>query len=631
MTACKIRASVIKLPWVEAVLWLAPALALLWVYVGSFGAPVSSVRPHLKIIGLLLICFWCLRYIGHVSIHSLRYKSVIITLAIFFIAVAYSIMLGYYLVVWAGLRSWGNVVSWQLVSTYLMRIDVLLDAFEISGVTVAVCVTLIVAAIWSAFIWLYRVADWPSLVAAGQKRFALVVAMALLIASAFELFVNSILYADNSDKSPIALTINPVRVQLQSSSVSRSPLLAQAETRARQTYASADIASKPNVILFVVDALRADHMHVNGYERSTTPYLDRLMKEHESISLPHIHSVCAESSCGLMALMSSRNMHQFVEKPFSFQEVLATHGYDINLILGGDHTNFYGLREAYGAADYYFDGSMADRKMMNDDTILTQALEIRTANPQPRPAFFQFHLMSVHALGKRGVGGVPFQPARSIYAALARRPVSQFSTEDRLEIINNYDNGIIDADHIIYKILKTLEYKNYLDNALVVITADHGELLGEAGMYTHAASLRRAVLNIPLVMIKFGRAAKAPFGAMTRLHGSQIDIAPTILAELGFPIPESWKGLPLGSSFDEQRRNKLIYFQQGREVGLIDQRHPLDTWKYIDEVPRENNQRAFNIAKDWSEVSNLISNISTSQRKAWDAALLDLAVIARTH
>ena len=66
------------------------------------------------------------------------------------------------------------------------------------------------------------------------------------------------------------------------------------------------------------------------------------------------------------------------------QQVLKLHGYRIHMILGGDHTNFYGLKELYGNVDTYFDGSQAPEYFKNDDRLVvdrTKALPIGTVTP----------------------------------------------------------------------------------------------------------------------------------------------------------------------------------------------------------------------------------------------------------
>jgi len=74
----------------------------------------------------------------------------------------------------------------------------------------------------------------------------------------------------------------------------------------RAAYTPPDAFERRNVILIVVDSLRADHMSLYGYERPTTPFLDRLRDEGRLRSVPHALATCPESSRGISSLLTSK-------------------------------------------------------------------------------------------------------------------------------------------------------------------------------------------------------------------------------------------------------------------------------------------------------------------------------------
>src|SRR5688500_1845866 len=181
--------------------------------------------------------------------------------------------------------------------------------------------------------------------------------------------------------------------------------------------------------------------------------------------------------------------------------------------------------------------------------------------------------------------------------------------------INYYDNGVLQTDAMIHGILQTLERKGYLKNTVVAITADHGEALGEHGLFQHANSVREEVLQIPFLLLSYGyRAAELPDDH--RL-ASQIDIAPTLLAELGMPRPHSWQGAPLqqGTSRD------FLYFQELWEVGLFDLRDSRNLWKYWTNM-KTGEEYAFNLTLDPAELSNAIGKASPEQKREWRLQIL---------
>src|SRR5690606_8624800 len=110
---------------------------------------------------------------------------------------------------------------------------------------------------------------------------------------------------------------------------------------------------------------------------------------------------------------------------------------------------------------------------------------------------------------------------------------------------NYYDNGVVQFDRVVSQLLEHLQHKGYLDNALVVITGDHGELLGEHGQFSHAKTVYDAVLRVPFVLIRYGYEADQQL--RSDMVSSQVDIAPTILSELRMPLPSTWVGTPIQS------------------------------------------------------------------------------------
>jgi arylsulfatase A-like enzyme len=221
--------------------------------------------------------------------------------------------------------------------------------------------------------------------------------------------------------------------------------------------------------------------------------------------------------------------------------------------------------------DSFYDGTQAKGYFINDDALLVNHLGTLPEWDQT-PVMFQFHLMSSHILRKSDETPGPYQPAQR-YALRNSHEIGPGS-DPIPTAVNFYDNGVVRADAIINELLALLLRKGYLQNTLVVITADHGESLGEHGLFTHANSVREEVLNIPLLLIPYGYAA--PANAPVRRFPSQVDIAPTVLDELGVPVPATWVGHDLNSGADLP----FTYFEEHAFAGLIDHRDATHVWKY---------------------------------------------------
>jgi len=290
--------------------------------------------------------------------------------------------------------------------------------------------------------------------------------------------------------------------------------------------------------------------------------------------------------------------------------VLRRNGYRVHTILAGDHTDFYALKRYYGPVDDWFDGSSAHARFMNDDQLLIDRTAT-LASWDGTPAMIQYHLMSVHIMRKSDTHG-EFQPSSNYML----QPSSDTgSTSETLQTATNfYDNGVVTADGVIANLLGQLKQKGYLENALVVITADHGESLGEHGLFRHANSVREELLKVPVVFIAFGYSPARSITASP--YPLQIDIAPTVLAELGIPQPATWDGRPM----QDAGQRPVIYFEERAFAGLIDRREPGNVWKYW--IDRDDgHEHAFNLINDPHEMYEM-SAIPAGQLARWRSEVL---------
>ncbi len=132
---------------------------------------------------------------------------------------------------------------------------------------------------------------------------------------------------------------------------------------------------------------------------------------------------------------------------------------------------------------------------------------------------------------------------------LARQPLTVESMADVRRMFDGYDTGVRYADEHIGRILNTLADLGVLDEAAVMISGDHGETLGELGVYCDHQTADYQTTHLPMVIRWPGA------GALTggKVHGGlhyQIDVAATILALLGVEVPASWDGVSFAAALD---------------------------------------------------------------------------------
>ena len=112
---------------------------------------------------------------------------------------------------------------------------------------------------------------------------------------------------------------------------------------------------------------------------------------------------------------------------------------------------------------------------------------------------------------------------------------------DLAQLTALYDAGVRQVDDEIRKLLEYLEQEGLEETTAIVVTSDHGEEFMEHGGVLHARTYFREVIDVPLVMAGPG----VPPGWRSDVVASHVDIAPTLLALAGLPVPASMAGLDL--------------------------------------------------------------------------------------
>jgi sulfatase-like protein len=368
--------------------------------------------------------------------------------------------------------------------------------------------------------------------------------------------------------------------------------LEAAERSVRADYRTGQSFEKKNVIIIMVDSLRADHLQAYGYERSTTPFLTSLLKTGRVRKVEMAMSTCADTTCGVRGTLSSRTLSRQIPQSFKLSDLLFDQGYQVYFILSGSH-RWYSLRESYGTSlTSYFDGTSSDRYDWTDDRIIFEGLE-RVPDYTGTPSFFYFHLMSPHVAGIKQEAYRKYTPAQNWIEAKGGELSPSLVT-------NYYDNGILQADAIIKGIFESLKQKGYLDTSLVVILADHGEALGQRdrSLYGHVNDLYQEYVRIPLLIYDDSEANYANLN-----YATQLDVAPTVLDRLGLEIPSNWQGRSLLGpdaepySFHQTRTYPSTY--------AVVYRTDRATYKYLKHSARD--EELYELISDPGETQNLVS------------------------
>lgn len=278
------------------------------------------------------------------------------------------------------------------------------------------------------------------------------------------------------------------------------------------------------VILVVGEAARWDHFSLNGYSRETNP----LLKKEDIVNFPDFSSCGTETAVSVPCMFSSLTRDNYDgEKAQHIENVLdvATHA-GVNVLWRDNNSDSKGVALR---ADYE-DFKTADKNTIcedgecRDEGMLIGLDEYIKAHPKGDI------MIVLHQMGNHGPAYYKRYP--KTYEKFA--PVCQSNQLEQCseqEITNAYDNAILYTDHFLSKTIGFLkQYDDKFETAMFYVS-DHGESLGEKGLYLHGfpyAIAPEAQKHVPAVMwfgkhfevnmVKLREKAKEPLSHDSYFH-----------------------------------------------------------------------------------------------------------------
>ena len=310
---------------------------------------------------------------------------------------------------------------------------------------------------------------------------------------------------------------------------------------------------RPNIILILVDDLRADHMGIYGYERNTTPVLDQFARENvlfaravsasnwTPVSVASMFTGLYATSHGMIPpthreAVARRLSVRLSEECDTLAETLKRGGYQTAAVV----TNPW-LTTEFGYAQGFDVDAYVSMTRSPADTVTESATRILAKLQNKKAPFFLYlHYMDPHK---------PYKALPS-YSRDFQEPLrnSRYSADVQKDL-SLYDGEIRFTDMKIGELFDELRSRDLYDDALIIVVADHGEQFRERGYYGHGGGLYAEETHVPLIM----KNGDSPH--IVRETVSNIDIYPTIIDAANLVVPADTLAVPLR---EERRLRKRI-------------------------------------------------------------------------
>ena len=343
--------------------------------------------------------------------------------------------------------------------------------------------------------------------------------------------------------------------------------------------------SAPNVLLIILDTVRAPSLSLHGYERRTTPNLERLAKA----GMLFERAVATDSWTlpSHVSMFTGRYPHELSadrKTPLDFTyptlaEVLSARGYltagfvanleyctsESGLGRGFAHYDDYDVSPGDFILAWSLGNYLSQRPRIRQLVDNWNSLDRKSASQVnseflewldhkgSRPFFAFLNYFDAHA------PYYPPEPFDTMFGPTTPRdgPVSEkwlhkkdIPTDVLQAEINAYDSTIAYLDHEVGLLLDELGKRGVLENTVVIVTADHGEEFGEHDVFGHGQSLYLPSLHVPLMILYPGR---VPAGKSVAEVVSLRDMVATVMdlanlaSESAFPgksLARYWKNPP---------------------------------------------------------------------------------------
>jgi arylsulfatase A-like enzyme len=320
-------------------------------------------------------------------------------------------------------------------------------------------------------------------------------------------------------------------------------------------------AKPPNVLLVVVDTLRADHLGIYGYDTApTSPFLDELSQE--SLVVDGLTGVTSWTMPSMASLFTGKlpSEHRVMRMVGEGSSLSDAQTLAARFRAGGYATacmmsNFLlvkgkGFNEGF---DLYDDGYARLANPHRGSTAADVAgggIQWLQKQDGDKPWFLNLHFFDPHTSYE---DHPEWQFTDPSYSGWVRGGLDDedyklhqdtASVADRKQLAALYDEEIRTVDEAIRSVVIELKRRNQWDNTIVIFTSDHGEELAERGYIGHTRTLFAEQIDLPLLVRLPAdhsvRGRRAGLLGQARLYNTILDLAGLPINAAAQPSAANW-------------------------------------------------------------------------------------------
>ncbi|MDC0357586.1 sulfatase [Oligoflexia bacterium] len=307
----------------------------------------------------------------------------------------------------------------------------------------------------------------------------------------------------------------------------------------------------PNIVVLMLDTLRADHLSLYGYERETTPILDAFAKENINFNYaitaspwtppsiatmftglyPTAHGMMPPNSRDQARKMST----QLGEHLETLAEIFQKNGYQTGAVTPNPWMKKeFGYQQGFDTYKYFH--------RVRAEKINEEGIKVLEAFDADQPFLLYLHYLDPHN---------PYRPVKEF--DIYKGPLKAKSyPEKQTRIIGLYDGEIRYLDAKLGELFEYFKQKGLYDDLAILIVSDHGEQFMEHGYQGHGHNTYNEEAHVPL-MLKYKNRSYAVDTTV-----STIDVFPTALELAGIDIPANTQGISLLNTQALKQRSGVL-------------------------------------------------------------------------